>query len=176
MAKNKFTLVASEQDIKLDIAKRVVSKNGCILNKAILSKLNVGNIVRISLHVSKKSRFEFKVERDAPYVSIEDIKEKYILGKILDTYRSMPGNYYSLQTGEHVWFKTQNIIEVTDCTDLYKFQTNQYVQYTGPLETVDYDSESSDESSGDSENSNEDEPIDMEKFDKRILPNRGRST
>ena len=178
---NKFTISKSNQDIKLDVARRITDWDGCILNKEILKKLKVDVVVRISLHVSKKSNYRPKLESDSPYVNIREIKGKYILGKILDMHRHESENYYPLRTGEHLWFQQHNIIELPlrqfpdaanddSCPNFNNFRTNEYVCYTGPLETVNYDSESSDESEdseSDSENDNS-ESIDMDKFDCRI--------
>lgn len=188
---NKFTISKSNQDIKLDVARRITDWDGCILNKEILKKLKVDAVVRISLHVSKKSNYRPKLESDSPYVNIQEIKGKYILGKILDMYRHESENHYPLRTGEHLWFQPHNVIEIPllqfadaanaesrsgnaanaeSSPNFNNFRTNEYVCYTGPLETVNYDSESSDESEDSESDSGNDnsESIDMDKFDCRI--------
>lgn len=169
--KNKFTIAKSNDDIKLDVALRVVNWNGCILNKEILKKLIIGDIVRISMHISKKSKHYAKVEKDAPYVLIKEQQSKYFLGEILDMYRALSSDSYPLRTGEHIWFSHSNIIEIPinkleRQDELYKFCTNEYVCYTGPLDTIDQDS-SEDESDSDSSNS-ELNSVDISKFDDRI--------
>jgi len=168
--KNKF-VIAENNNIRCDVAKRVVNWNGCILNKEILKKLQINDIVRISMHVSKKSNYCPKIYKDSPYIKIKEIKGNYMLGEILDVYRHQPDNNYPLRIGEHIWIQFNNIIEIPlqlyNRDDMNSFNTNEYVRHTGPLETIDSDNSdfgSSDESS-DSESSQE---IDMSKFDERI--------
>jgi hypothetical protein len=152
--------------IKLDNAKRVVSKKGKILKKEVLSALNLDQVVRISMHISKKSPYDCRLLQDAPYVQIMEFNKQNILGKILNEMRTLPDNYYPLKSNEFIWFTKNNIIEILDLTeeDEKKYGTNEFVPYTGPLETIDSDGESSECNSDSSESeSDEDRNIDLSK-------------
>ena len=171
--------IVEPTDIRLDIAKRVVANNGNILQKSILPTLKSERIVRISMHVSKKSGYDCRLRRDSPYVRIIENKNDNILGLILPEFRTLPENYYPLRSGDNIWFISKNIIEILELTeDDAKYRTDEYVAYTGPLETVDYEEDSS-EGVSDSESSPSDsdldgDDIDLKKKDSRAPFNRGR--
>lgn len=165
--------------IKLDMAYRIVNLNGRILNKTVLETLKLGQMVRISMHLSKRSPFDCRLLQDAPYVKIIEIKNQNILGEILGEMRTMPDDYFPLRAREHVWFTKSNIIEIPEMTtdDELKFGTNEYVPYTGPLETVDPDYESSidgDNSDSESSDSDADRNIDLRKKNPKAPLLRGR--
>jgi hypothetical protein len=138
--------IAKSKHIKLDNAIRIVNEKGRVLKKDILKTIKVNQIVRISMHISKKSPYDCRLLRDSPYVKIIEINKQNILGQILDEMRTLPDNYYPLRSKEHIWFKSNNIIEFMDLPeDLEKkYGTNDFIPYTGPLETIDSDCESSD--------------------------------
>lgn len=167
-------------DICLDIAKRVVSnENGQILKKEILDKLKDNDIVRISMHISKNSGYKCRLMRDTPYVKIMEKKNGKLLGMVLQEFRLMPEDYYPLRSCDKIWFTNNNIIEILELSeeDNSKYGTGEYVAYTGPLETVDYEeiseSGSNSESSA-SESDLEADDIDIKIKDSRAKLNRGR--
>jgi hypothetical protein len=167
-------------DIKFNMAKRVVNKHGRILHKNILDTLKLNQTVRIAMHVSKQSPHTYRVMYDTPFISIIEIKGKNILGKVLENYRTLPENYYPLRSNESVWFTSANIIEIPDLTpeEESQYGTNEYVAYTGPLETVDFDVESSESDSCDesspSESDQDDIDVDLHKINKNAPIMRGR--
>jgi hypothetical protein len=178
--KNKGIYIYQPNNIKLDIASRVVSWNGHILNKSIFNTLKPDNIVRISMHISKKSPFDCKLYRDSPYIKIVEFKDDRILGVIINELRSLPEHYYPLRTGEHIWFGYHHIIEILNVSeeDEKKYGTMEFVAYTGPLETIDNEVESSEseyDSDSTSSDSAEERNIDLTNKNINIKLDRGRN-
>lgn len=128
------------EHIKLDYAKRLTAPNGQLLNKSALNILEIGRVVRINIHLSRRSILQKKIEYDAPYVEIKDINGKYFMGIILQEGRTMPDYYYPLNSGEYIWFTKEHICQFKEITDSERvlYGTNNYIAYTGYTETFDY--------------------------------------
>jgi hypothetical protein len=169
--------IAIPTHVKLDTATRVTDGSGHILHKTILNQLMPGHIVRISMHVSKNSPYDCRLDTDAPYVKILEIKQSgsnqtpFFLGVILETNRGLPEYYYPLKSHEKLWFSKTNIIEISDLSadDIAKFGTGEHIAYTGRLETIDHEtSDTESEYSDSSQSSSEDEKVEcaMAKLDR----------
>jgi len=136
--------------VDLHTAKCITDDRGYIYKPEVLNKLNINDIVRIS--------FTLDTERDdiwchdAPYVKIiiiDDINN--IMGEIINIGRQQT-NMYPLNVGEKIWFVNNNIIGIPANTQEFKnLLTSDHVQCTGPLYTVIYDENSSDDDSSSDE-------------------------
>ncbi len=165
---NNARVIKPNNDIKFHQAKRTVDQYGQVYKDDILEKITTNNIVRISMYVSKKSRFYglYRLTHDTPYLRIIKIQERQILGEILDKFRYLAGDHYPLKTGSCVWIGKNQIIEVWCDGTLAKYKTNNYIAYTGPFETIDdYESSSDDDTDTDVSN----ETIDRSKIDARCI-------
>jgi hypothetical protein len=157
----------SPTHIKLDNAIRVTDSHGQILRKAVLNQLRPEQVVRVSMHVSKNSPYDSRLDTDAPYVKILESKSHTgsnqnpsILGIVLDRNRGLPEYYYPLKSHEKLWFSKANIIELPDLSadDIAQFGTGEHIAYTGRLETIDHEiSETESECSDSSQSSSEDD-------------------
>jgi hypothetical protein len=171
------------EHIKLHKAKCITDWNARIYNSKVLNMINLGHIVRISMYISKYSKYDIYYERDAPYVEICEKNKKEFLGKILDIYRTDRDDKYPMRVGERIWFNRENIIEIPikfqtstrDNQSFEKYLTDDYMPFSGAIHTADLDNESTDEeySTDTSEDLN---PEVIKEFrDKRVPFIRGRS-
>jgi hypothetical protein len=137
-------MFVSCDDILLHTAKITIDWNGAIYDNKILEEVATDMIVRVSLFVSSRSQKDWIYDNDSPYVKILQIKDEYMLGCILPINRKDDDYKYPIRTGDKIWFKKENIIEVpSDRNEQYsgkfcKHITDKYVTITGPLYTVVY--------------------------------------
>jgi hypothetical protein len=135
-------------------AKIITDWKGRIFKPAVLDIINVGNIVRLSIIVTKPIHDMWS--HDAPYVEIMSVEDKKILGSILDKGRVKECNKYPLLQGERIRFSAENIIEIPlkdqpNGQALEKFITTESVSVTGPLYTIEYLPETTYDSDSDSD-------------------------
>ena len=136
----------NEDLVNLHTAKIVIDNFCRIYKPEVVDILKSGHIVRISFTVES----EMFWTHDAPYVKILSINKDYILGEIADIHRQV-SNMYPLNIGDRIMFNKDNIIEIPRTLQddeknsrvFTKFLTDQTVQCTGPLFTVESDEESS---------------------------------
>lgn len=167
-AQDSMVFLKSNNDIKFHQAKHTVDQHGQVFKIDVLNKIEPESLVRISMYVSKRSRFygTHKLTFDSPYLRIVEIRGRKILGEVLDKFRYLAGDHYPLKTGSHVWFDRSKIIEIWCDGYFSKYKTNKYITYTGPFETIeDYESSSDDESESDAS----DQSIDRSKLDLRCV-------
>lgn len=143
----------NESKIYLHIAKRIINQDAYIYKPDALELINTNHIVRISYELTCDEENMWR--HDAPYVKISIITNNEILGEVQNINR-IADNRYPLNIGDKIWFKHENIIEIfSESSSFKRMLTKEKVATTGPLYTVQSDSE--DDSGSDSENSIEED-------------------
>jgi hypothetical protein len=162
-------------DIKLHQAKIVSAWNGLIFNPEAVQLVKQDYIVRISLYISKTSRFnDWIYDFDSPYIKIVEIinnedGEELLLGEVQKQYRTDDDFKYPVRTGDRIWFKREHIIEIPiewqsddEKLLLNPLLTKKYISVTGPLYTISDAGISSDEEDSNSNTSDSDSDSDSD--------------
>ena len=136
-----------KERLYLHFAKIITDKRGYIYMPAVLDLVDINHIVRISFEVDF---VHIKLwSHDSPYIRIIDKNEDgSMLGEIVDVNRIETCNY-PLAIGERIWIRKENIIEIPDLYNNYEFSnllTENKVVATGPLYTVESDSDNESDS------------------------------
>jgi hypothetical protein len=126
--------------IHLHSAKCVVNEHAYIYKPEVLHSIDIDSIVRIS-YIADCIPFS-SWSHDAPFVRIIKKDNLDFLGKIIDFNRLKDTNKYLLNVGEKIWFNTDNIIEIISEPKFQNFLTKNKLQCTGPLFTVESESDS----------------------------------
>jgi hypothetical protein len=137
-----------EKILKLYTAIKTIDRCGRVYDPKVLDVVDVGNVVRIYFTVDNPNTWG----HDAPFVKVIDKEGDELLCEVEDINRKET-DQYPLEIYEKIWIRREHIIEIPiegeNKPEVFRqFLTKSKVTATGPLYTVDYQSDDSDTDSG----------------------------
>ena len=100
------------EELRIEIARATVDRNGFYFKREVLDNLLEGDIVRISYIFTQMEDCSDWYNNDSPYVKLVTINGTELLGEILALNHTESGLKYPIRSGERIWFSKDNIFEI----------------------------------------------------------------